>query len=535
MRVFKWHWLGLSLLLIITAIIYSDMWSAPYIFWDDEPNIFKNPYFQHGVWWWVWFEPYFGLYVPVTSSVWALLFFWGGGETWPFRALNLGLHLYNILFVYVFLRLLARELKAKSELAIFFAVSVFALHPLQVQAVAWISGGRDLLAAFFALASTCLFFGLRSRIGYCLALLMFVCALLSKPIVVVLPIALLVLNVACFRRPLKQSVLWLAPWMLASLVTIWLTQKGQGPYFVNEVAWFVRPVLLFDSLAFYIGKTLWPYPLAGNYDHTPLRLMSEPRWWVTSLVCAVFILSVTVYVWCRARRFSVLSWWLLFLLPVSGIVPFAYQNIGGVADHYNYLPMVGVAAFLLLLCSLVPSPAQLVPIALVALSALGYVSWRRLDVWQSNTNFFMDMARAAPNSYSTAIGMSVVMCIDVRDYQAGLEWTDKALKQKPGDILALANRSMCLGESGRSKQVLELERELLKLDRQVLRDKAPTPYSNLLTNMGRAAFALREFERGFQFICEAYRVLPSNPSHRQNLLAATELLGREKLAAECAP
>src|SRR6185312_16564465 len=99
----KKDWLALSVLLTLTLAIYSRIWGAPPLSWDDGSNIFANPTFTMHVWWWPWKEPYYGLYVPVTSSVWAFLLWVGGGATWPFRALNLCLHLANVSFVYILL------------------------------------------------------------------------------------------------------------------------------------------------------------------------------------------------------------------------------------------------------------------------------------------------------------------------------------------------------------------------------------------------------------------------------------------------
>lgn len=529
---------ALLALLSTTFFVYYDMLKAPPIYWDDEPNIFKNPYYQFGLWWGVWKEPYFGLYVPVTNTVWAFLYWLGGGAAAPFRWLNISLHVANICLVYMLLGLLARRLSLSSTWWRWTATAVFALHPLQVQAVAWISGGRDLLAAFFAFACTWVYMRSSSKSAYGLATVLFACALLSKPITVVLPAAVWVLDVV-YRDCTKRESGWrMLPWFMLSGAAVYLTQLGQGPHFQNLVEWWKRPLLMFKAYEFYILKTIWPRELAANYARGPTVVMAEAHWWLLPLAIGVVMGVLSFRIWRRSRQWSVVAWWFLFLLPVSGIVPFAYENIGGVADHYSYIPLAGVSALVMIGLHVLTREAGFVrvflpvPIALI-LGFWSYWSWERLEVWQGNTPFFFDMARAAPNSFSAAIGMSVVMCQDVRDYRAGIEWTDKALALHPGDILALANKSMCLNQAGRWKESLALASILETLDRPGLLAKSPTSYSNFLSNVGWAALQTFEWERGFGFFCEAYQTLPSNQDHLQNLKAAKGMLQARGLKTDC--
>src|SRR6185312_13945302 len=96
----KAHRVVVSGILLLSALIYATLWNAPALTWDDGSNIFNNPLFNMNMWWRVWREPYYGLYVPFTSTFWALLYRFEGGETWPFRAFNIVLHLANIALVY---------------------------------------------------------------------------------------------------------------------------------------------------------------------------------------------------------------------------------------------------------------------------------------------------------------------------------------------------------------------------------------------------------------------------------------------------
>jgi hypothetical protein len=248
--------------------------------------------------------------------------------------------------------------------------------------------------------------------------------------------------------------------------------------------------------------------------------------------------------WRRKARAAFLAAWVLLLVPVSGLVPFAFQEVSGTADHYLYLPMAVVSVLLMAALDhfAAPSSATMTRAKPIVWSATvlmicvwGAASWFRIGVWRSDETLFTDMAAHAPEAYSTAIGMSGVMCRDRKDYAAGVKWTDVALKAQPLDIRALANRAYCYFHGGQHGHVEELKRDLVRLDRAELERRQPTAYSSLLASLGKAEIELKHYEEGFQFICEAYRVMPSEPNHLGNLNVAAQILRRQGITPVCRP
>jgi hypothetical protein len=525
----------LLLVLLATVFLYAELWNTPPLSWDDGSNIFANPYFRMGHWWGVWTEPYYGLYVPITSSVWAALLFLGKGAVWPFRLLNLSLHVANIILVFLILREFMRRWSLPSAVAMGVALAVFALHPLQVQAVAWLSGARDLLAAFFTLAAVLIYFRFENRLGHAGALALFVLSLLSKPNVAVMPAVMVCLEVLLRGRTWWVALKRTLPWWLAAAGAIVLTQIGQGAHFENTVQWWQRPLLMLDSYRFYLEKLVWPHPLSANYARTPESVLGDGANIWKALLTLAAILGASVWAWRRDRRFLFFGLWFLLLLPVSGLVPFAYENIGGVADHYNYLPLVTVAILLLPILQGLSRWPVLYVFPLAAVAGLTYTTWARLPVWEGDTSFFMDMARMSPDSYNTALGMSVVMCEDIKDYAEGVHWTEKALAKHPNDIMALANQAVCYSRSAQTAKVIEMEYYLAQFDREKLALTQPTAYASFLASLGHAFAEAGKFEEGFRFLCEAYRVLPSEPAHARNLEAGRVLLRAHGLSTECKP
>lgn len=529
------NWFLLGALLLLTAGVYSRLWGAPPLSWDDGSNIFGNPYYTMHYWRGIFSEPYYGLYVPVTSCIWALLYWLGGGDAWPYRALNIALHLANTTLVFLLLRGLARHWDLRRPLLPVFGAAVFALHPFQTETVAWISGGRDLLAAFFSLGALAVYYARPGWISYLAATLLFAFALLSKPSVVTLPLAVMFVDILLLQLPWKKSFARMLPWLGLSAIATALTRWGQVEHFADTAHWWQRPVLIVDSYRFYLQKMLWPNPLSGNYAHTPEKVLGDP----VNLAMAALTLLVAVVLagiaWRRDRRWLILGVWALLLLPVSGLVPFAFEFISGVADHYNYLAMLGVCAALMLAWGRFRNRRIAGALALILICAWTAATWARLPVWFSDQAFFTDMAKSAPDSYNTAIGMSVVMCQDTKDYDEGLRWVNKALAQHADDILALANRAFCLMHAGRIHEVAEMEFYLDRIDYDSLAANQPTALSSLLASLGAAFIQEGKLEDGFQFLCEAYRILPAEPQHARNLQHAAEILRQAGMTPSCAP
>lgn len=523
----------LPLLLLLTAVVYATLLNAPRLTWDDDSNIFNNPYYHAGWWATFWQSPYFGLYVPVTSFVWQVLFNVGGGAEWPYRVLNLTLHLANVALVFRLLRGLGRRWGMEDVAPAAIGTALFALHPLQVQPVAWISGGRDLLSAFFALTAIALYYRGRDWRTLLPATLLFALSLLSKPNDVLLPAALLILDLLLRPRDVKVLAPWLAGWLLLGLVPIEMTWDAQADHLVH-VEWALRPWVMLDAFAFYWRKILLPWPLSGNYARTPDTVLANPRTLLPALLFLFAAGGLLAWGWRRERRVFILLAWITLLIPVSGLVSFGYQKISTVADHYNYLPMVAVSALVLLLVHGLRRWRRPTMAVSVGVLALFYaLTWWRVGVWTSDENFFRDMAETAPTSYSTAIGMSIVMCQDRLEYDEGVRWTEVALAARPRDIMALANQAYCFLHAKNYFRVTELEFYLDQMNLRDLEQKQPTAYSSLLASIGTAEIEMKQFEDGYQYLCEAYRVKPAEPNHARNLEIASDILRAQGLTAEC--
>jgi hypothetical protein len=529
-RAQKWTLIFVALL---TAALYAQLLPIGPLNWDDDSNIFKNPYYLNGIWQSFWTESYFGLYVPVTSMVWGLLYKVGHGSALPFRILNLSLHLANVWLAYQLLKSLSRRWNFSSGWALVAAISLFALHPMQIQAVAWISGGRDLLATFFALLCVYIFFRWDSWGVLLPTTVLFALAVLSKPNVVMLPVLVPLLCWWVDRSKLKRSLIAALLWLGVSLISINMTLYAQRD-FLLPLEWWERLLIMGDTYSFYLQKLIFPYPLAANYDRQPEAILQtwQPVW-----RSALLIITLTAFsVWARRRepRFMILAAWFALLLPVSGLVAFGYQRISTPADHYHYLPMLALSAALLLwmnICPIWPRVAgALTGVMIVGLFAL---SLARVQVWRSDPAFFDDMIRYAPASYSTGLGMSVVRCEQQRNFADGIRWAEQALNARPNDMMALANLAYCRFNSRDFKSTKALEFYLDIINLKDNEAKQPTALSSFLASVGSAMVEDGDLYKGFQLLCHSYRILPSEPNHLKNITIATDILKKAGINPVC--
>lgn len=409
------NWLARRLWWIVPAglvasvvAVYGQTARHELLTWDDLQHIVANPNVNPPSWAGVarsWREPYWGLYAPLSYTWFAAeaalaLRRAPDGTTRldpaVFHLGNVLLHAGSTLLVYWLLRrLLARSFapaacwtparaspsaialescasqapatptgapsaaSPATILACGAAAALFALHPVQVESVAWVSEGRGLLCAFWSLVALWQWVvywqsgdGRAAVRHYAAATAAYVLALLSKPAAVAVPLMAGVLAVGWFPAPSSAEASgrsWraaarsLAPWFVGAAAWTVLTKLLQPDADADFVApWWARPLVAGDALAFYLSKLVAPWGLCPDYGRSPRWVMAQGTFYVAWLVPAALVASLACLrgrrVWLTAVGLSV-AW----LVPVLGFVPFEYQRISTVADRYLYLAMFGPA------------------------------------------------------------------------------------------------------------------------------------------------------------------------------------------------
>jgi protein O-mannosyl-transferase len=395
------------LLFVITLAVFSPVLGHRFIgTWDDPIAIVNNPDYNPPRWqnlihYWT-RPPAKGLfYVPVTYTLWGVVAFIAqhsnprGAAFHPalFYALNWLAHATSAATVYLVLRRLVRL-----TWAAWVGAALFALHPIQVEAVASAWSLYTPLSAAFAFFAMWQYLCWSDRRrsdeskeravawrNYAPGCLGFALALLTKPTVAAVPLMLIAIELGLRGRRLREVIMPLAPWLCAAIVIVWFNQRvpATGRVYVPE-AW-LRPLVPLDAIGFYLDKVLLPVNLCMDYGRTPWLVAGRITFRATYVIAAILI--VAAWVW--RRRWPVLSTafaiFVLALLPVSGIVPFTFQYFSTVADRYVYLAMLGpaLAVGALLACfpnRALPAGALAVLIGLAVLSVIQLRHWQ--DDWK---------------------------------------------------------------------------------------------------------------------------------------------------------
>jgi protein O-mannosyl-transferase len=352
-------------LLLLAAILlaFGRILANDFVDWDDGRLIYDNPNITQGTLAglaheWNWRNANtFNLYDPLVYTTWWLLAHAAkiqtpdalGATINPqiFHAANLIVHWLSACIV---LEILARV--GIRGWPAFAGALLFAVHPLQTEAVAWATGMKDLLGGLFALATIWRYLianqsdGAARRNNLIAATFLCLAALLSKPSAVVLPLIVTSFDIFLFRNTLRRSIPWIALWLLMVVAAIAINASIQpfGPKLEPWPLW-SRPLIAADALNFYLYKVLVPIHLSFDYGRTPLAVLHDPLLHAELYWTWIFPAVVALIAWRLLRPLPAVAALIFFLglLPVLGLIRFAFQYYSTVADRYVYLSMLGVA------------------------------------------------------------------------------------------------------------------------------------------------------------------------------------------------
>jgi protein O-mannosyl-transferase len=495
--------------------------------WDDDAHV-TRPELRplHGLWRiWTDFGATQQYYPLLHTAFWVEHRLWGNAVA--------GHHLVNILLHGLSAVLLLRILRRLEIPGAGLAAAVFALHPVHVESVAWITEQKNTLSLVFYLGAAYIYLRFdeeRRRRDYLRASALFVLGLLTKTVVATLPAALLV--VFWWRRgrlSARRDVAPLTPWFVlgaaAGLVTAWIEQNQLGAEGADFALTPLQRVLLAGRVVwFYLGKLVWPANLAFIY----------PRWSIdasawTAYTWPLAALLVLAALWAmRGRSRAPLAAALFFvgsLFPVLGFVnvyPFVFSFV---ADHFQYLPSLGVivgmaAGTAALVARLDPRARRLVPAAAaVLLITLATLTFRQSYVYRDPRTLYEATLARNPDCYLCLNNLGTLAAGGGALAEAAGYYRE-AVRIKPDSPEAHNNLASALAQSGQLAEAIpHFEQAVRAAPNYVV---ARVNFGGVLFRMGRIPEAKAQFEA-------ALRVLPGYAPARQNLAVI------ERLEAQAPP
>ncbi len=509
----------LILFAICGLVIFPAIYYGEFLQWDDDKNLYKNPWLLEGDVLRFWTEKfYFLLYIPVTYTVWtALWHLWSSAIA--FHLLSLSLHAINSHFVYIIARRLYPELSARG---LWMVTLTFALMPLQIEAFAWISGGRDLLALTFSLWAVHVFLNSSKKTALAASVLLFALGLLSKPTVAPLPVALLALT--RFRQSLhRQRWVTLAIWLgLAVLDLAWnrYVQDYGLDANVASVPFMNRIIVTLDALGFYASKIAVPYQLNADYARTPWRLMSE-KLYLSTLPALALATGGLIAIY-RKFKISTLDFILFFLIglsPVLGFIPFMAQAQSTVADRYVYWPWI---AFSILIGIIVNRSQFAFKIMAAVLIIWAGVGFHRSLAWRTDDILFSDMLEKSPESFTAnnALGAFAFQRGDYAEAEIKLKKAHSLMPHRAGVASNLVQLYWIMNK----REAIRKEIEPLIYDGNWVKANSAEyiPLSVLFLVVGRLDKVEGRFASANENFCKAYALFPDNFSAKLEIMRSLE-------------
>jgi len=509
------------------------------LLWDDEAHVTKQTLRSlHGLWR-IWFE--LGAsqqYYPVLHSA-----FWVEHRLWGDN--TLGYHLVNVLLHATSACLFAQVLKKLFEGRVaagvpaaswrWFAAFLFALHPVCVESVAWISEQKNTLSTVFYLLSVLAYLrwtrsGTRQRfVLYCLATLLFVLALLSKSVTATLPAALLVAlwwkngNLS-WKRDAVPLIPWFAVGIASGLFTAWLERNYGGAEGTMFAITFVGRCLLAGRVIwFYLGKLVWPANLMFIYPHW--RMDPSQAWQYLYPLAALALLGL---LWRQRRRFpGVLAAFLFFvgtLFPALGffnVYPFMYSYV---ADHFQYLASLGIIALAAAgwgwAAGRWPAPGRIAAAAVLLL--FGILTWRQCGNYRNSITLFQQTLERNPTCWMADNNIGMIL-FERGQVDEGVAHFERAERSDPANPLNYFHLGTVYYKLRRYPQAIAQLREAIRLDP----DQAGGHYTlaNVLADTDHPAEALEQYHT-------ALRLKPAQSEFRANLGNLLIKLGRIDEALE---
>lgn len=515
-------------LALLCMVTYWPVRNFDFVNLDDDLYVYENPHIRDGLTpqsvGWAFAADL--LFETDNADYWApmtvlsrlldvsLFGLWPGGH----HLMNVLLHALNTALLFL---VLWRLTQARWRSA--FVAALFAIHPIHVESVAWVTERKDVLAAFFWMLT------LHAYVSFCrspkpsryaLVLVTFALGLMAKPILVTLPAVLLLLDAwplervavqrlkeARERRRLGRLVLEKVPLLILSLASAGVTMvaagRGGSVRSLETISVTARICSTAIGYFLYLGKLAWPADLAVYYP------LSNAGVSLVGLTAAIALLTVTVLVGWRFFRLPYAAvgwfWFLGVLVPVIGIVQVGEQSM---ADRFAYLPAIGLYIGVVWTLDHLagrPNASALKPsltaLGSACLVALFVRTTQQVRVWQTSETLFRHAVSVTENNYLAHMNLGVELAQQGR-YEEAIAQHRKAVAAHSTYALAHLNLGMALRALDQTAEAIGCYRQALAIN--------PVLVSALL-NLGAALAEKGEPDEAKAHFAEASRLAPMNP------------------------
>ncbi|MGD0277872.1 MAG: tetratricopeptide repeat protein [Smithella sp.] len=563
-------------LIIVTLAVFGQVYKYDFTNFDDYANITENLQIQKGIspdgFRWALTTRYFDLWNPMLWLSFMLDYQFYGADAGGYHVTNLILHILSTLLLFWLFCRMTGDIWPSAFVAAFFA-----LHPLHVESVAWVSERKDTLSAFFWMITLCfhVYYTEKPNIKrYLPAVFCFMLALMSKPMVITLPLILILLDYWPLRRfpfqvnrpvradispvPTKQKKLkkrenisaigksalpevkmmlfgadrWRLlekiPFFTLSIILVIITLHAPEATGTTSAKYFPWSALLANapvSFVTYLMKTFWPYDLAVLYPFTEQILL----WQIAVSVLLIIIICTLINA--KAKKFPHLFtgwfWFLITILPVIGILQISVTTPYAMADRYHYLPSIGLAVMMAWgLPSLIKNENMrkkiFLPAAIIFLGIMAVFSCRQCAFWKNSETLFNHTLMVTKNNYVIQTFLGNFLSDEGRSQEA-LEHLNESIRIKPDYDDAYSYRGIIFAKLGNNQLAIEDINKAIGLN----------PNNSIAyINRGIIYSALGQYQQAVESYNDAIRLKPDCAGGYYNRGILYNYLGQNQSAIE---
>jgi len=440
------------LLAVVTLLLYNPVNRHPFVNYDDDRYVTENAHVRDGL--------------TGKTIAWALTSTEQANWhplTWMSHALDVSLfhlnptghhftsvflHIVNVCLLYLILAWATNRFGPS-----LFVALLFALHPINVESVAWVAERKNVLCTTLFFLTLWAYGWYAKKPGwkrYLLVVASFVAALAAKPMVITLPFGLLLMDYWPLSRlngtsengrPWLQLILEKIPLFAfcaaSAIITMHAQQMGGAVRSPTEFAFGVRLANAVNAYAMYLWNMVWPTRLAPLYPHPGDSL---PAWRV--IAAAIVLIAITALVWrFRARRYLSVGWcfFLGTLVPVIGLVQ---VGEAAMADRYAYIPLIGIFVMIAFGLADVAEQKNLgmvsVGAGIAALVAFCFMTSQQIGYWQSNEELWSHSIAVTSNNFVAEDNLGGALILEGKEEQARPHFEAAALIN-PRDPMSHSN------------------------------------------------------------------------------------------------
>jgi TolA-binding protein len=523
---------GVAFIVAASLVVYIPAMRGGYI-WDDDVYVERNSLLSSpdGLWnIWTGGENIPSQYVPMVYTTFRFEYSLWGLRPFGYHLTNVLLHAFNALLIW----LLLSRLKIRGA---WFASAIFALHPVHVESVAWITERKNVLSLFFCLVSAVAYFqyafGSREESTkgkpetyYQLSTLLFLCALASKAVVCFFPVLLLIVlwwqRGRIILKEIRDLLRFFAIGLGWGLFIMWWEHKRLGTGNVEFGLTPIKRILLAShALWFYLGKLFCPVNLTFSYPKWNIE-PTNPLNYTWLFLC----LAAAWGMWHWRKKLqrgpiAAIAFFVVALSPMLGFVSLYTFVYTYVADHYQYVASIGpITLFVSIGCIAVNRLGKYAKgistagVVLILLT-LGTLTWRQCYIYKDRETLWQDTIRKNPDSSMAHLNLGIEYNKQNKLDEATSQF-NKALQISPNDAKVYNSLGTVLAKKGDLDKAISYFQQALQIGPE---------YAEVYNNLGEAFRLQGDFEQAMRHYSEAIRIKPHFADAHYNLGSLLERRG----------